>query len=168
MAQTPPTTSTRKRRARSLASRRAGYAVSIVVNLVVAFIVNNLLAWDLLGFLTDDFEQVLPFINVSIGVSIVSSAVCLWRDPPWVRAAGQVAEGIASVVAIVRTYQVFPFEFSGSFPWAGILRVLLVLAAVGTVIGVVAEVVQLAREGGPTGDDPGDAGRQPAGTAGRC
>ena len=119
MAQTPPTTSTRKRRARSLASRRAGYAVSIVVNLVVAFIVNNLLAWDLLGFLTDDFEQVLPFINVSIGVSIVSSAVCLWRDPPWVRAAGQVAEGIASVVAIVRTYQVFPFEFSGSFrAWA--------------------------------------------------
>ena len=45
---------------RSPAARRFGYLVAIGVNLVLLYVVNNLLEWGVPEFLTDDFERVLP------------------------------------------------------------------------------------------------------------
>lgn len=47
--------------------------------------------------------------------------------------------------ASVRTWQVFPFDFSGSsIPWTGITRALIIIAIFGSVVALVSELVKLA------------------------
>jgi hypothetical protein len=130
--------------ARSRGSRRFGYVVSILVNLLVLWIANHLLAWDWFPWLTDDFDDVLPFIDASIGVSITVDAISLFRDPPWFRSVGTIAGNVVSLVATVKMLQVFPFDFSDyAFPWATVVRVLLVLSCVGIIAATIVEVAKL-------------------------
>ena len=50
------------------------------------------------------------------------------------------------MAAIVRVWEVFPFDFTGGWTgWPVLVRVLLVIAMVGSVIGAVAELVNLVR-----------------------
>jgi hypothetical protein len=143
------------RATRSRGSRRFGYVVSILVNLLVLWIANNLLGWGWFPWLTDDFSDVLPFIDASIGVSIAVDAVSLFRDPPWFRSAGTVVGNAVSLVATVRMLQVFPFDFSDyTFPWAAVVRVLLVVACIGIVVATIVEVAKLT-----SGAGHGDQGR---------
>ncbi|MGZ8755524.1 MAG: hypothetical protein ACXW15_10100, partial [Acidimicrobiia bacterium] len=55
----------------SPATRRFGYFVAVLVNVAMLIVVNNLLAWDILPFLTNGFERVTPIINVSLGAGIL-------------------------------------------------------------------------------------------------
>lgn len=135
-------TTTRRTRP-SRAARRTGYAISIALNVVGLVVVNNLLDWGWFSFLTDDFNDVLPFVNASIVVSIVVDTLSLWRDPPWFRSVGQVVEAVTAMAVAVRTWQVFPFDVSDG--WATFIRVILVLAMVGITVGAVSEVARLAR-----------------------
>jgi hypothetical protein len=124
--------------------RRAGYVVSIVVNAAIVIVVNNLLAWELLPWLTDDFDRVLPVVNLSLLATIAVNVVYLWFDPDWFRSSSQIALNVISIAAIVRMWQVFPFDFSAyDFDWDVVVRILLVVAFAGTVIGIVAEAVKL-------------------------
>ncbi len=47
-------------------TRRFGYFVAIVVNLVLLWVVQNILTWDVAPFLTDDFEILIPITSVSL------------------------------------------------------------------------------------------------------
>ena len=55
--------------------RRLGYLVGVGVSAGILFVVNNLLAWDIVPFLTDDFDQLLPIVNASLVASIVVNAI---------------------------------------------------------------------------------------------
>ena len=128
----------------SPAARRAGYLVTIVVNLVLLVIVNNLLTWGWLPFLTDDFTRVLPILNLSIGASIIVNAIYLAYDPLWFTGLFEVVLLGISFAAGLRLYQVFPFDFSAyEFAWDTVVRGILVLGLVGVGIGLVAGTVKL-------------------------
>ena len=125
-------------------ARRAGYLVTIVVNLVLLVIVNNLLTWGWLPFLTDDFTRVLPILNLSIGASIIVNAIYLAYDPLWFTELFEVVLLGISFAAGLRLYQVFPFDFSAyEFAWDTVVRGILVLGLVGVGIGLVAGTVKL-------------------------
>ncbi|MGA8041145.1 MAG: hypothetical protein WCA93_13655, partial [Acidimicrobiia bacterium] len=58
---------------------------------------------------------------------------------------GQIVTGAISIVVLARMLQVFPFDFSGTaFDWSMVTRAVLILALVGTAIGVLVELFRVA------------------------
>ena len=131
---------------RSPAVRRLGYVVAIVVNGVMWYLVHQLPDWEWARFLTPDFDELLPWIDRSLGATIVANTLFLAYDPRWFRSAGNVITTAISLAVAIRTLQVFPFDFSGyDLDWSWLVRMIVIVAIVGTAIGLVAEVVRLIR-----------------------
>jgi uncharacterized integral membrane protein len=135
------------------AARRFGYVVAVLINAAMWYAVNRWPGWDVLPFLTDETRRVLNLVNVVIIANLVANLIYLLRDPPWLKALGDIVTTALGTLAAVRIWQVFPFEFAeGGIDWALVVRVLLAVAIVGGAIGIVAAVVKLVRHRG-TGDD---------------
>ena len=130
----------------SPATRRFGYMVAILVNVALLIAANNLLAWDIFPFLTNDFERVLPILNVSLGAAIAVNLIYLGFDAAWFKSLTQIGLLAISLVVTVRLYQVFPFDFSAyDFGWKSVAEWALILAIVAVGIGVAAELIRLAK-----------------------
>lgn len=141
---TPTPTRSPTERRPSPGSRRFGYVIAIALNAALLVIANNILAWGWLPFLTEELNQVLPLINVSIVATIVVNAVYLVFDPVWFSALAEMWLLSISMAVTVRMYRVFPFDFSAyEFDWAQTARILLILAMVGIGIGFIANLVKL-------------------------
>ena len=126
------------------ATTRFGYGVAIFVNLAMLVIVQNILAWGWLPFLTQDFAEVVPWITLSLVFSIAANLVYLANDTPRVKSAGQILTNLISIYVTYRLLVVFPFDFSSyAFNWAVVVRVVLILAMVGAAIAAVTETVKL-------------------------
>ena len=138
----------------STASRRAGYVVAAAINAALLWLIHVWPGWDAVPFLTADFESVLWLIDLSIVVTIALNLIYLVRDPKWLTAAGAVVTTAVGFAAAVRMLQVFPFDFGDSDVWPVVFRVLLWVAIVGSVIGIITNLVTLVRSGG----DPGRPG----------
>ena len=127
------------------AGRRFGYGVAVVVNLFMLVAVQFILDWGWLPFLTDEFATLVPWISLSLLVSIVVNLVYQFNDTPVVKSTGQILSNLISLFVTYQIFQVFPFDFSGSeFDWTLVTRILLILAMVGSGIGVLTEAVKLA------------------------
>ena len=122
--------------------------VGIVVSAALLLVLNGEPGWQALPFLTSDTSQVIGLVNLSLAVSLAVNVVYLFYDPPWLKSLGDlVTSGIGLAVAI-RIWQVFPFAFHGSSAWwSTAIRVLLVIAIVGSAISIVVQAVSLARRG---------------------
>ena len=81
-----------------------GYVVAIVVNIAMLVIANNILAWGWLPFLTADFAEVLPLIDMSLLATIVVNATYLAHDPPWFKSVCQIAAARATVSALAAAF----------------------------------------------------------------
>ena len=131
--------------------RRIGYGVAIAVNLAGLVVVNNVLDWGWFPWLTEDFRDVLPILNVSLAASIAANAVYLVFEPRWFKAAAELVLLSISLTVTIRMLQVFPFDFSPyDFSWDVVARSLLGLAVFGIAVGMIAQIVQLARAAGVT------------------
>ena len=129
-------------------SRRVGYVVAALVNGAGLWIVNSLLGWGWPPFLTTGFDQLLPLIDLSLAVTMAVNLLWAWRDPTWLRHLGQIALDAISVAVVVRTWQVFPFDFSGYWSgWAAVGRIVLVVAFFGLLIDMTVRFVALVRPG---------------------
>lgn len=127
-------------------ARQAGYTMVILVDLALLYVANNLLAWDLLPFLTDDFARVLWLIDISLLATIAVNLAHIWYDPAWFKSLGQIGLGWISMLVAIRMFQVFPFDFSSYvFDWERVARFVIVLSMVGIGVGILVEVVKLAR-----------------------
>ncbi|MGK3206760.1 hypothetical protein [Amycolatopsis sp. MEPSY49] len=141
------TTSVRKRRP-SVRTRRAGYLVGVVLNGVLLVLVNGWPGWDVLPFLTPAFPTVLGLVDLTLLAGLVTGLVQLWQDPEWLVALNGVVTTCAGLAALVRLWQVFPFDFTGSsFDWALTARIVLAVGLAGSVIGLLAQVAALIRAG---------------------
>jgi hypothetical protein len=124
-------------------SRRVGYLVAIAVDAALLFIVDKLSAWDL-AFLTNDLDRVTPIISLSLLVGAAVNAAFLIYDPQWFKSLGQISSLGVSLAATMRIYDVFPFDFNQyTFEWAILVRIGLVVAIMGTLVGLLVEVVKL-------------------------
>jgi hypothetical protein len=129
-------------------TRRMGYVAAIAVNLVMLYIVNNLLEWGWVPFLTAEFERLVGFINFSLAATIVTNLAWFGYDAEWFRSLAQICLNLITGVVAVRTYQVFPFDFSNyEFAWGPIARFVIIIGLVGIAIGTVVELVKLVRSG---------------------
>lgn len=126
------------------AGMRFGYAIAVLVNLVMLIVVQNVLEWGWFSFLTEEFADVVPWISFSLIVSIVLNLVYQFNDTIPVKSTGQILSNLISIFVTYRVLSVFPFDFSEStFDWALVTRIVLILAMVGAGIGVLTEVLKL-------------------------
>jgi hypothetical protein len=134
------------------ASRRFGYVLSIVINVAMLVIVQNLLEWGWPAFLTADFAEVVPWISFSLVASIVANIIYQINDSQIVKSVGQIAVNLISVWVTYIILTVFPFDFSGyQFDYEVVTRVVLILAIVGAGIGALFEAIKLVSTlSGPT------------------
>ena len=123
--------------------RRFGYGVSIVVNLIMAYVVHQLPVWHV-PFITEDWYRVLWVLDLSIGTHIVGNLVLLAYDPQWLRHAVQIGLNLVSVQVLVVMLRVFPFEFYG-FDWG--VRLALLVGLAGVAIAIIVETVALIGHG---------------------
>ena len=135
----------------STASRRAGYVIAAAINAALLWFIHVWPGWDAVPFLTSDFETVLWLIDLSIIVTIALNLIYVVRDPKWLTAAGAVITTAIGLAAAVRMLQVFPFDFGDSDVWPVVFRVLLWIAIIGAGIGIIVNLVALARPRTATG-----------------
>jgi hypothetical protein len=125
--------------------RRAGYIVAVIINVLMFIVVQNILDWDVLPFLTDRFEQVVPWVTLSLTAVIVANLIYLFKDAQAIRSTGGIVTNLISLIVTYQVYQVFPFDFSAyDFNWGVVTRVVLIVAMVGAGIGMLTESIRLA------------------------
>jgi hypothetical protein len=128
------------------AARRSGYLISALINLLLLWVAHNLLDWDVLPFLTESFNDVLPAITVSLVVTVIVNLFRVINPDKRFVAITEVLILIVNLYATVAVWRVFPFEFDDDgIPWDLAFRAFLLLAIVGTAIGIVAQVIKTLR-----------------------
>lgn len=124
--------------------RAVGHLIAAGVNLVLLWIVHQLLDWGWPRFLTDAFEDLLPLITVSLVASAVAELIFVVHDRGRFRPFADLVTGIISLVVAWRTWQVYPFDFSGyAHDWSWLVTTVLWVAIVGTAIAVAVNAVKL-------------------------
>ena len=128
------------------AGRRAGYLVAVIVNAMLLYAINSWPGWESVPFLTDDTTRVLGWVNASVVASLVANSIYLVADPPRLKALGDLAVNGVGLYALIRIWQVFPFDFAdeSTVPWALIARTVLVVSIIGTIIGIIGALVRVA------------------------
>jgi hypothetical protein len=122
------------------------YVATIVVNIIMLVVVNNLLRWDILPFLTGDFNLVLWLINLSLSATIAINLAFIFYSQDWFKSLGRAVLSAISLALGIRMLQVFPFDFSmyESTVWTGLVRGLIIFTIVVVSIALLAELVKFA------------------------
>ena len=132
----------------SRVARKVGYSVAVMVNVIMLILVNATPGWRVLLFLTEDFVSLLWLVNLSIFASVMVNVAYLAYDAAWFKSVGQIGVTAIGLVASIRTWQVFPFDFSPyDGPWETLTRLTLAIAIFGSIVGIVVELVRLAGRG---------------------
>jgi hypothetical protein len=132
-------------------TRRVGYLVTAVVNGAMLWVANHLLGWGWPPFLTNAFEDLLPWVNVSLVAAIAVNLLWTWRDPAWFKHLAQLVLNAISLVVIVRSWQIFPLDFTGYWSgWEALARVALGIACFGVLVDGVTGIVGLTTAAGHT------------------
>ena len=102
----------------SSGARRFGYFVSILVNIAMIYIANNLLNWGWLPFLTEDFVLCLWAFNLSFGANIFINFVFMFFDRRWFRNLMQAIVNVFGFISVYIFRQVFPLDLSSGLSGA--------------------------------------------------
>lgn len=127
-------------------AKRFGYTIAAAVNGVMIWVAHNIVEWDVFGWLTTEFDRLLPWLTVSFVVGIVLNLAYVWDDSVPIKSPGQIISALIALIVTIRTLMVFPFDFSTyDFDYAVPIRIALWVAVVGVVIGAFAEAIKLAK-----------------------
>jgi hypothetical protein len=144
------TTRTRIPEELATAGRRFGYGMAIAINLFLVWFVGNLMEWELVAFLTAEFADLVPLIQLGLWVTIAANVVYILDDRSFSTRAARLVVDIVNLFVTFRVFDVFPFDFSAhSFNWGFVFRAVLVIALVGTAISAVIHVGQLLKPSEP-------------------
>lgn len=127
-------------------TRPSGNLGSAIVNALLLYGINIWPGWQVVPFLTADMDRALDLINASLIAGIIVNLVCVVIRARALLALGNIVVMGFGVAAMLRLWEVFPFDFGDAWSgWPVVVRVLLVLGIAGSVIGAVMELVKLFR-----------------------
>ena len=121
-------------------ARRIGYAVAIIVMIIIIYLLRNAREWGL-TFLNDDFPKCLFYIELSIWANIVANALFILYDNKWFKHLVQVITSIFGAVSLIMIYVVFPFDIADA-TWIKWIKIGLLIVFGLTVIGTIVELVK--------------------------
>lgn len=122
-------------------AHRSEYIVSIIVNIILFYIFNNLLNWNI-SFVTPALNNILWIINLSIIAAIIGNALLFVYNPQWFRNIIKIILNIFSLYAVYALYTVFPFNFN-EFYIGMALQFALLITIVVLIIATIVEFVFL-------------------------
>ena len=125
------------------AARRTGYVVSVLVNAAMLYAINVWPGWDTVPFLTGDTVDVLDLVNASIVVTLAANVVYLFRDPPRLKALGDLVTTAVGLLAMVALWRIYPLDLTSG--WDTVARVLLAVGIAGSVIAIVVAITRFVR-----------------------
>lgn len=132
------------------AGRRFGYAVAIGINLLLVWVIGNLAHWELVAFLTAEFADLVPLLQLGLWVTIVANVVYFMDDRSFATRAARLVVDVVNLFVTFRVFDIFPFDFSAhSFNWGFVFRAILLIALVGTAVSAVVHLSQLIRGEAP-------------------
>ena len=125
---------------------RGGNVGSALVNAAMLWGINIWPGWQVLPFLTSDMIRVLGIINASLTAGIVANLVFVVIRNRGIMALGNLVVLGIGLAAVLRLWEVFPFDFGDSWSgWPVVARVLLGMGIAGSLIGALVEIVALFR-----------------------
>jgi hypothetical protein len=120
--------------------------VGAVIGGILLYLINATPGWQAVPFLTADTSQVLGLVNASLIAGLVANVTFVVYDASWWKSFGELVSTSISLASLVRILQVFPFDFGETaFDWPVLARVVLVVAVVGSAIGLVVHLVSFIR-----------------------
>lgn len=125
-----------KRREKEKNSKKSEYIGAIVVNVILLYIFNNLLNWQV-NFITNAFNEVLWVINLAIIATIIGNMMFLIFNPEWFKHIIKIILNIFAFTAVYSIYSIFPFNFSlFLIDWSAIIALIFIMIgiAVATII----------------------------------
>lgn len=124
-----------------------GYLASATANLIALWIIAHVVEWGWPAFVTAELDGLMGIITVSMLAAVAADLLWFWRDPPPLRHGVQVLLNAITFVVMVRTWQVFPFDFTGYADWwETATRVLLGVGIFGVITDTITQLVKLARD----------------------
>ncbi|MGW7680154.1 hypothetical protein ACWGID_05405 [Kribbella sp. NPDC054772] len=127
-------------------TRRTGYVIAILINTAVLFAIYSWPGWQTVPFLTAETTAVLGWVTASLIAGLVANVCYLVTDPPWLKSLGDVGITGIGLVAVVRVWQVFPFDFGdSSFDWTLLLRIMLAVGFFGSIVALIVQLVSFGR-----------------------
>jgi hypothetical protein len=127
-----------KRQEKDKNSKKSEYIGAIVVNVILLYIFNNLVNWQV-NFITNAFNEVLWVINLAIMATIIGNIMFLIFNPEWFRHIIKMILNIFAFTAIYSIYSVFPFNFS-SFLIDWSVTIALIFIMVGIAVATIIEL----------------------------
>jgi hypothetical protein len=129
------------------ALRRVGHTLAALVQLAMVYVVNWWPGWRSVSFLTPDAARVVWLFNLAVVVGVALNLAYLVQDPAWLTALGDAVTAGFGLAVFVRTWLVFPFQFTDTtIDWALLVRVTLGLAIVGAAVGLFVRCISLLTE----------------------
>jgi len=126
--------------------RRIGYGFSLAVYFLGIWIVTNLVEWGWPSFLTEEWNDVVPYLTAALTVAIVATAVLFFFEPKWFRSLVQIVTNLANLVSAIAIWTIWPFAFSDSgFPWETVVPIALAIGVITPVVLIISETVKLVR-----------------------
>ena len=119
-----------------------GYIVSIMVNIALLYITNNLMNWNV-PFLTKDFAQCLWAVNLSLGVTIFINFIFIFFNRKWFKNLMQAFGNVFAFISGFIFWRVFPLNLSDSL--ARIVNFALIIALGAIVLSTMIELVSAVR-----------------------
>ena len=120
---------------------RSEYIFGIIINLILFYIANNILNWNL-SFIAPSFSQVLWAINLAIVVTIIGNIFLIIYSVPWFRHLVKAVMNIFGFIAAYIFYTVFPLIFSQSY-LVVLAKIILILILVVSFLSIIFEIVKM-------------------------
>ncbi len=122
--------------------RMLGYLLVIIVNIALLALVNFVIRWDSVSFLTPRYKDVLWLLNVSLVAGVLANYFFIVSKRQWFNALCRVLTGGITLALLARLLQVFPFNFAADtgFDWAQAVRIFLIVTLVLTALGTLVEL----------------------------
>ncbi len=117
-------------------ARKFGYIVTILINLALIYVANNLLSWKI-PWLKTSFVQCLWAINLSFMVTIFVNFIFLFFDRRWFRHLMEAFSNVFSFLSGFIFWRVFPLDISPL--WAHWINLFLILILIFTLISILVE-----------------------------
>lgn len=118
---------------------RSEFIAPIIINIIIWFIVNNVLNWHL-SFISSSFSEVLGILNLLIMASIVVNIIFLFYQAGWFRNSLKIILDILGIMVAYSFLIVFPFILNEGLALA--LTILLILALIGGIIGLIIHILK--------------------------
>ncbi|MDI9614323.1 hypothetical protein [Methanothermobacter sp.] len=105
------------------------FLVGIIVNIILLYIVNSVMNWNL-SFVEESFRELIPLFNVVIAANLIANAALIIYRKQWLWTFAQIILSALGYLLVSSLYSVFPFTFRNIYVFYSVKSGLLVAMVV--------------------------------------